>query len=231
MNRSSTPLTFYFDYISPYAYLGFTQIHAVAERHGREVVAQPVLFAALLNANGHKGPAEIPSKREYVFKDVLRIGALLGEHIEPPPSHPFNPLLALRVTLAAEQGEHRRRVIGALYRATWGAGANAGAGIMDEGGVRAALASADVDVDGLLARAVSSEVKAALRDSTTAALEAGAFGVPSVIADGELFWGVESFDHLERFLRGEDPVKVEDLERWRDLPASAHRPGSQGGSR
>lgn len=227
MNESSAPLTFYFDYISPYAYLGFTQIHAVAERHGREVIALPVLFAALLNHNGHKGPAEIPSKREYVFRDVLRIGARLGERIEPPPSHPFNPLLALRVTLAAAQGDERRRVIAALYRATWGEGANGGPGIMDEAGIRAALAGAGVDADALLAGAVTPQVKTALRDSTTAALEAGVFGVPSVIADGELFWGVESFGHLERFLRGEDPVQAEDLERWRDLPASARRPGSQ----
>ena len=57
--RSPPPVTFYFDYISPYAYLAWTQIHRLAERNGRGVDPVPVLFAALLDANGQKGPAEI----------------------------------------------------------------------------------------------------------------------------------------------------------------------------
>lgn len=224
----STKLTFYFDYISPYAYLGWTQIHALAERHGREVIATPVLFAAMLNANGHKGPAEIPSKRLYVFKDVLRLAATFGQVIEPPPSHPFNPLLALRATMATESGTPRRAVVDALYRATWGEGANAGPGIFDAAGVKAALEGSVDGADELIARAGSAEVKQRLKEATQGALEAGVFGVPTVEVDGELFWGVDSFGHLERFLRGQDPILDTDLERWRDLPAQAHRPAAKG---
>lgn len=223
----STSLTLYFDYISPYAYLGWTQIHALAQRHGRDVHAIPVLFAAMLNANGHKGPAEIPSKRLYVFKDVVRLAHDLGQRIEPPPSHPFNPLLALRVTMAAEPGPRRNAVVDALYRATWGPGANAGPGIFDGVGVRAALEGAVEGVDELLTLASSPPIKKRLRDATDTALEIGAFGVPTVVADGELFWGVDSFGHLERFLRGDDPVQDADLKRWRDLPVQSQRPGSQ----
>ncbi len=61
--RSLPALTFYFDYISPYAYLAWTQIHRLAERHRRDVDPVPVLLAALLDANGQKGPAEIVRKR------------------------------------------------------------------------------------------------------------------------------------------------------------------------
>ena len=69
---SPAPLQLYFDFISPYAYLAWTQVHALAARHGRPVQPVPVLFAALLDANGQKGPAEIPRKRVWVFKDTLR---------------------------------------------------------------------------------------------------------------------------------------------------------------
>lgn len=78
-------MLFYFDFISPYAYLAWTQLPALAARHERELVPVPVLFAALLNAHGQKGPAEIPAKRIYLFKDVCRKAHLLGL---PPPSPP-----------------------------------------------------------------------------------------------------------------------------------------------
>ena len=90
-------IRFHFDFISPYAYLAWTQIHALAARHGRSVEPVPVLFAALLDHHGTKGPAEIPAKRRYLMFDVVRKARALGVPIGPPPAHPFDPLLALRV--------------------------------------------------------------------------------------------------------------------------------------
>src|SRR5580700_6920676 len=112
-------ITFYFDFISPYAYLAWTQIHALAARHECEVVPKPILFAALLDANGQKGPAEIPNKRIYTFKDVVRSAARLGVPLAAPASHPFNPLLALRVASADVDRERHRTLIDALFAATW----------------------------------------------------------------------------------------------------------------
>src|SRR5580704_13383371 len=112
-------MSFYFDFISPYAYLAWTQIHAIASRHCCEVVPKPILFAALLDANGQKGPAEIPSKRIYTFKDVIRSAARLGVPLAAPASHPFNPLLALRVASAEIDVQRRRPLIDALFTATW----------------------------------------------------------------------------------------------------------------
>src|ERR1700722_4526563 len=112
-------ITFYFDFISPYAYLAWTQVHALASRHDCEVVPKPILFAALLDANGQKGPAEIPNKRIYTFKDVVRSAARLGVPLAAPASHPFNPLLALRVASAELDARRRRALIDALFAATW----------------------------------------------------------------------------------------------------------------
>jgi 2-hydroxychromene-2-carboxylate isomerase len=85
-------LRFYFDFISPYAYLGWKQVHAFARTHALEVEVVPILFAALLNANETKGPAEIPAKRIFVFKDAYRKAHQLKVPFGPPPAHPFNPL-------------------------------------------------------------------------------------------------------------------------------------------
>jgi len=216
---ASPPLRFYFDYISPYAYLAWTQMPALAARHGRTLEPVPVLFAGLLNALGTKGPAEVPPKRLYVFKNVFRLAHGLSVPVAPPPAHPFNPLLALRVTEAVTEMEARAKVVSALFAATWGGGQ----GVEGTERVGALLSSLGLDAAALLEAAHSAEIKARVRGNTEALLAAGGFGVPSCVVEGELFWGVDSLGHLEQFLRGEDPLRSVDLERWRDLPASASR--------
>lgn len=213
------PITFYFDFISPYSYLAWTQIHALAERHGRAVEPAPILFAALLNAYGHKGPAEIPPKRAYIFKDVLRSAARLGQPLVPPPAHPFNPLLALRVASAPMPAPTRRALVDALYRATWGGGG----GVEGASQIAAALASVGLDPEATLRAATSDDGKARVRARTEEALARGVFGVPTTWVDGEIFWGLDSFGHLERYLEGKDPIDPATLARWSDLPSSASR--------
>jgi len=221
----TAPLTFYFDFISPYAWLGWSHINDLAERHQRAVEPRPILFAALLNHYGHLGPAEIPPKREYVMKNCLRVGAEHGVVVRPPPSHPFNPLLALRIACVEQPYSQQRRAIQALFEATWAGGP----GVTDPATVAGLLDAArergDVGAGGsaLVAAAGTPEVKARLKANTAAALADGVFGVPTVIADGELFWGFDAFPHLERFLEGRDAVDPALMEAWRDLPSTAQR--------
>ncbi|NMO21114.1 2-hydroxychromene-2-carboxylate isomerase [Pyxidicoccus fallax] len=214
-----TPLRFCFDYLSPYAYLAWTRMPALAARHGRAVEPVPVLLAGLLNALGSVGPAEIPPKRVYVFKHTFRIAHEFGVPLTPPPSHPFNPLLALRVTAAVEDWEARGRLVSALYASAWGGGK----GAETPEAVAAAIQAAGLDAPALLAAAQTPEVKDRVRRNTEEVLAAGGFGVPTILADGEVFFGVDSLGHLEWFLRGEDPLSQVDLERWRNLPVTASR--------
>jgi 2-hydroxychromene-2-carboxylate isomerase len=213
------PIRFYFDYISPYAYLAWTQIHALAARHGRRVEPIAVLFAALLNANGQKGPAEIPSKRIYLFKDALRKAHRLGVPFSMPPTHPFNPLLALRVSSLQMDDERRRSVVDAFFKATWAGGD----GIEDPVSVARILSENGLDGEALVAEAAGSDAKARLRRQTDEALALGAFGVPTIIAEGELFWGLDAFDAMDDHLGGRGPAERELLERWANLKASASR--------
>ncbi len=212
-----TSVRFLFDYISPYAYIAWTQIHDLAAQHGVTVEPVPVLFAAMLNANDTRGPAEIPSKRLYVFKDVLRTAAVLGIPLSPPPAHPFNPLLALRLTACPMSGPTRRALIDRLFAATWGGGP----GVSDPDVVE--RIAAEVGIDDAVARASTPAAKSRIRESTDAALAAGVFGVPTVLVGGELFWGYDSFPHLSRHLAGRDPLDADALARWADPPAAASR--------
>jgi 2-hydroxychromene-2-carboxylate isomerase len=89
--------------------------------------------------------------------------------------------------------------------------------------VRPLLREEGFDADDLLDRANEPTNKARLKGATDAAIAQGAFGVPTMIADGELFWGFDSFAHLERFLDGKDTLDEGIVRAWETLPATAVR--------
>lgn len=219
-----TALRFYFDFISPYAYLGWPQARALAERCGLALEPVPVLFAAMLDAYGHKGPAEIEPKRIYTWKHVVRLAFDRGVPLCPPPAHPFNPLLGLRLASLPLPAEQRVRVIDVLYQRCWGRGE----GITDAAAVIAELDAAGLPGAAMVETAGTAEAKARVRAQTDDAIARGVFGVPSfeVERTGEIFWGQDAIPHVERHLAGEDPVTKALLERWRGLPKGAVRPGS-----
>lgn len=186
----------YLDFISPYAYLAFEQLPRTLEGLGYEVVYRPILFAALLKAHGQLGPAEIPPKRDWTYRQVLWQAETLGIPMQLPAAHPFNPLALLRLAWACvRQGTPNRYVCETLLRHVWRAG---GAPADDP----ARLA----EVTARLAPALdpaSDEVKQALKGATDAALAAGVFGVPTFAVDGRLFWGLDALPMLRARLEGD----------------------------
>jgi 2-hydroxychromene-2-carboxylate isomerase len=94
-------ITFYLDFISPYAYLAFEQLPEALMGHSTSVTYKPVLFGALLKHHGQLGPAEIPGKREWAYRQVLWLAHQHGLELQLPATHPFNPLALLRLALAA----------------------------------------------------------------------------------------------------------------------------------
>lgn len=158
----------------------------------------PVLLAALLDRHGTVGPAEVPAKRAYTIRDVMRCAREAGLTCTFPPGHPFNPLLPLRACAAVPKGEARRRAAGALLDATWSGGHD----VTDPAVVAALLGEAGLDGPALVAAAATPEGKARLRQTSEDALARGVFGVPTFAVGGELFWGHDRLDHLAAWLRG-----------------------------
>ncbi len=208
-------LQFWFDPVSPYAYLAFEQLPQALEGLSYSVDYRPLLFAGLLKHWGQKGPAEIEPKRAWTFRQVAWNAHRLGIPIQTPAQHPFNPLALLRLLVASapEGGTPSRLACETVLRHAWRGGADANEPARLQA-LREALAPAR-DPDG-------EPVKQALKDSTAAALAGGVFGVPTVEVDGRLFWGLDALTMLAAYLRG-DP--------WFDGPAWAAagmpRPGVQ----
>jgi 2-hydroxychromene-2-carboxylate isomerase len=190
-----TPITFHFDVISPFAYLAFEHLPEALEGCSHVVEYRPVLFAGLLKAHGHKGPAEIEPKREWTFRQVDWLARKLRQaSMRMPTPHPFNPLPLLRLGLACGPAGRlpNRRVVEALMRHVWQAG---GADPNEPGRLQALTAVLAPQRD-----PASEEVKAELRALTDAAVARGLFGVPTFEALGRLYWGLDALPMLREDL-------------------------------
>ncbi len=184
-------IDFWFDPISPYAYLAFERLPEALEGCSYAVEYRPVLLAALLAHWGHKGPAEVEPKRVWTYRQIDWLTHQHGLALQVPAVHPFNPLPLLRLAQAAGPN---RRVVEAVMRHVWHGGADA-----NDPARLAALTQA-------LAPArdpVAPEVKAALRAATDEAIALGVFGVPTFVLDGRLFWGVDALPMLRSALTGD----------------------------
>lgn len=204
------PIRWYFDFISPFAWLQWPKVRALMATHPVEPV--PILFAAILDAHAHKGPAEIPCKREFTYRHVLWQAREAGQPLRFPPAHPFNPLAALRLCIAADGTPE---AIDAIYDWIWGQG-RSGDSLEALAPVAAALG---VDP----AACAAPEVKDRLRRNTEAALTAGVFGVPTLALGNVLFWGNDA--HAFAVAALDDPALLDEAEMRRvsALPVGVQR--------
>ena len=207
-----TRADWYFDFVSPFAYLQSEQLAALAPRIA--VRYRPVLFAGLLDAHGQKGPAEIAAKRDFTYRFVVWQAGKLGIPLKFPPEHPFNPLALLRLALACDC---EAQAVQRIFRFVWRDGRLPDlpiewAELTDELGIR----------DGAT-RIASAEVKDALRRNTDEAIARGVFGVPTLIIGSELFWGADATamaaDYVAAGCRYDDP----EYARVAKLPVGAAR--------
>jgi 2-hydroxychromene-2-carboxylate isomerase len=202
----------YFDFISPFAYLQSERLAAVLP--GVAIRYKPVLFAGLLAANGQKGPAEIPSKRIFTYRFVVWQAKRLGIPIRFPHEHPFNPLALLRLAIACDC---RAEAVHRIFRFVWRDGRLPDLPI-EWAELAHELGVADADV-----RIGEPDVKDALRRNTDEAVARGVFGVPTLAIGSELFWGVDATemarDYLAASCRFDDP----EYERVAALPEGATR--------
>jgi 2-hydroxychromene-2-carboxylate isomerase len=178
----------YFDPISPYAYLAHVELSTLAPL--ARIRRRPVLFAGLLGHYGNVGPAEIPPKRQWTYRFCAWQALQKGIPFVSPASHPFNPLPWLRLATVVDGEESAVRRI---FEAIWTTGEEAG----DPRRARALAVELGVDP----ARLEETAVKARLRAETHAAAVDGVFGVPSLVIDGEVFWGADAIGFARAFLQ------------------------------
>jgi 2-hydroxychromene-2-carboxylate isomerase len=203
-------IDWYFDFISPFAYLASESLARLSDTN--ELRLNPILFAGLLQHHVTKGPAEIPAMRRFTFRHIRWLADRHGITLQPPPAHPFNPLPLLRLAIAIDADLEQ---VQRLFRFVWAEGnshddANAWHALLDEFGI----AEADL---------ASDPVKARLRQNTDAAIEAGIFGVPSFVVDGEVFWGFDALEFLNDYLQDPNLLQTPGMRAIDAMPDGVQR--------
>lgn len=208
-------ISFYLDFISPYAYLAFEELPQALMGLSYSVTYKPLLFAALLKHHGQLGPAEIAPKRDWTYRQVQWLAHNKGHALDMPAAHPFNPLGLLRLAVATDRnGQPNRYVCETLFKHVWVGGGDA----------------ADADRLAAITQQLAPRrdpadeaVKVQLRAHTEEAIRRAVFGVPAFEVDGKVFWGLDALPMLRAYLQGDAWFDGPDWDAPRTLPAGAVR--------
>jgi 2-hydroxychromene-2-carboxylate isomerase len=187
-------LELFFDYTCPYAYLGFTRAHALAERMGVPLTLEPILLGGVFRAVGtdqNLFATLSPAKAAHNALDMARWAARFDVPLRMPPNHPMRSVNALRATLVTGVDP---AVVARFYRAYWDENRD----IADRAVLASVLADAGHDAEAVLARIDEPSVKDDLRARTDRAIARGVFGVPAWFVDTDhLYWGQDRIAFVE----------------------------------
>lgn len=189
-----------FDFVSPNAYLIWQPLKALAEKHGATIEITPAFLGGMHKLTGNAPPfirdAEVKGKNEYA---MLELGRFVKKHglskFKMNPKFPFNTITLLRMLVALEPAK-RAELIELLLPPIWEDGLDVTDGetlgkILQDGGFDAAE---------LFAKTQDPEIKQALIDNTENAVARGAFGIPTMYVDGEMYFGKERLAQIDEQL-------------------------------
>ena len=212
-------IDFYFDFISPYAYLANARLPSLAEKYGCALNYRPIDLQAAKTAAGNTGPAsaQIPPKFRYATIDLMRWADKYGVPFALPqkksdsaageeqekvgiPRELLDSSRANKAVYFARDKGREREFIDLMYRNTFGAGILVG----DDSALRNTVSELGWDVDTVF-EFVHSTVAAQLYEEGNKAAQArGVFGVPTMIVDEQMWWGNDRLEMLEDYLAQRD---------------------------
>jgi 2-hydroxychromene-2-carboxylate isomerase len=202
----------YFDFISPFAYLQSARFSELSQTV--RITPVPVVFGALLQHWGQLGPAEIPPKRKFIYRFFQWQADRLNVPFVMPPSHPFNPLPPLRLCIAAG-GEQRH--IEAIFDAIYGRG------LQPDDPAAIATMAKELLVPEPETALAQPDIKAKLRANTESAIGRGVFGVPTFVVDNEVFWGSDATDMMLNYVRNPEVFETTEMKRISHMPMGVVR--------
>ena len=203
----------YFDFISPFAYLQFSQFKRF--ENDLSITIHPVVFGALLKHWGQLGPAEIVPKRIFTYRFFKWKADRLGIEYTMPPSHPFNPLPALLSCIA---GNSTYEVTKEIFDIIYKQGEQP-----DQKEGREKLETLLNKYPSEYSELDESALKKILRTNTSRAIENGVFGVPTFVVDQQIFWGGDSSDMMLDFIKNPELFSSEEMKHISSMPMGVIR--------
>jgi 2-hydroxychromene-2-carboxylate isomerase len=193
-----TPISFHFDFASPYGFFAAEMIEDFAARHGRTVNWHPLLLGAVFKATGGKPLTDQAMKAEYSIRDFRRSAAYYGIEYKTPSTFPIATVNTCRAALWMQEKHpaHATKFMLELYRAYFRHDRDIGK--LDViGDVAKALG---YDADEVTTAAQTDDIKAKLKAAVEDAMGKNVFGSPFFFVDGEPFWGADRFPMMEKWL-------------------------------
>jgi len=197
-----------FDFVSPNAYLIWWPLRDIVRSTGAELDVTPVFLGGMHKLTGNEPPmirdAGVKGKVEYSMLEMQRFIAKHGlTKYRLHPQFPFNSITLQRMLLAAEEDGRAVQFVEGLLPAIWEQGID----LSDPQAIGEAVAKAGFDPQDLFTRAQDEAIKQRLKTNTQAAVDRGAFGIPTMFVGakgetGEIFFGKERLSQVEEMLGG-----------------------------
>jgi 2-hydroxychromene-2-carboxylate isomerase len=192
---------YYLSLISPYAYLGGQRLAEITARYGAHVNVYPIQLAKVFPVSGGLPlPKRAKQRQDYRLAELERWRKHLGMPLNLQPKYfPADETLAARMVIAARRsGENALALSNAILKAVWADEED----IARPETLRAVSAALGLDGESLLGAAGDPEIAGIYDADTDNAIDLGVFGSPTYVIDGELFWGQDRHDFVERKLGG-----------------------------
>jgi 2-hydroxychromene-2-carboxylate isomerase len=188
---------FYFDFGSPYSYLAYRALPAIAATHAARIVWRPILLGGVFKATGNHSPAELPAKSQWMNLDMQRWAARYGAAFKRNPHFPINTLTLMRGAAGMQlRGQDFDKYAQTIFHAMWAEPRNLG----DPQELAAVLRQAGFDADAFLSLVNDPAVKEQLKQNTEEAVARGVFGAPTFFVGDEMFWGQDRLDFVAEAL-------------------------------
>ncbi len=196
---AGAPIEFYFDFSSPYGYLGAQRIDKIGAEFGRTVLWRPILLGVIFKITGQSPLVSQTMRGPYAARDMARSARKLGVKFALPEGFPFSSVYMCRVFywLDATSPDAAKTYARAVYKSAFADGR-----VVAEPEAAADLA-ADLGHEraAVLAGMQQPAVKERLRSEVQLAMDKGVFGSPFVIVDGEPFWGSDRLPEVREWLQ------------------------------
>ncbi|SPE31762.1 2-hydroxychromene-2-carboxylate isomerase [Burkholderiales bacterium] len=193
-----SPIEFYFDFSSPYSYIGAEQMDPLAARFGRQVDYKPTLLGAVFRISGQRPLTEIPIKGDYSRRDFARSARFANVAFRMPDPFPISTVQAARACLVLQQErpDLAAGFIHAAFRAYFAQGRN----IAEVEVLRQVLAESGANAGAVIEATGRAQIKDRLKSLVDESIARGVFGAPYIFVDGEPFWGSDRLPQVERWL-------------------------------
>ena len=181
---------FYFDFISPYAFLAHKKIKNIEEKNLIKIKYKPILLGGLHNLHGIKAPAFIPAKAKHMIKDCKLIAEENKIRFKFNTYFPIRSLNLMRGVFVAEEDNYKSYYIDCIFKAIWEDGLN----LNDESIIQKILKNYNINPKTFFLRSTSSAIKDSLKNKTNEAFKKGIFGAPSFLVNNKIFWGQDRLE-------------------------------------